>query len=235
MNACTWGDNSCDAGTSSFGMSGVNAHMVLSSPSSCSQSLHSCAALLWKRQCFWPAPKLHRLAHPAAPHPPGTFRCWACTQAIACSLDSLRSPQLEAPLLEHQQPTLLLAVVALTASQAIYLLRSCSCAVPACILIASGRRLMAPSMLRCLASLGSPALAFLQDHRVQGRVLAAGAAFLEAALGAAAMATEDSMAGLLGLGGCAFVGAMILPSVAHRYVPESERWTAASMLVCWLC
>ena len=66
---------------------------------------------------------------------------------------------------------------------------------------------------------------------MHGRVLAAGAAFLEAALSAAAMATEDSVAGLLGLGSCAFVGAMILPSAAHRYASEHVQWSASSVLL----
>ena len=68
---------------------------------------------------------------------------------------------------------------------------------------------------RCAASLGKPVLAFLRDHCVHGRALAAGTAFLEAALGATAMVAEHSSAELLGLARVAFVGALILPAMAQ--------------------
>ena len=51
---------------------------------------------------------------------------------------------------------------------------------------------------------------------MHGRVWAAGAALLEAAFATAAMATEDSASGLLGLGSIAFVGALLLPNLATR-------------------
>lgn len=50
------------AGTSSFGMSGVNAHALLACPSvACSQEVPVAAALLWEKQRFWPVPPQHRL------------------------------------------------------------------------------------------------------------------------------------------------------------------------------
>ena len=58
------------AGTSSFGMSGVNAHMLVGC------SLASAAAppapvLQWQHQRYWPGPMLHHLAHPSVMAAPG--------------------------------------------------------------------------------------------------------------------------------------------------------------------
>ena len=51
------------AGTSSFGMSGVNAHMLLGRPASAQAS--SRVNMHWEYQSFWPGPMLHHLLHPA--------------------------------------------------------------------------------------------------------------------------------------------------------------------------
>ena len=52
----------CTAGTSSFGMSGVNAHMLVSESDSTSP-IAAREALPWQLQRFWPGPMLHHLAH----------------------------------------------------------------------------------------------------------------------------------------------------------------------------
>lgn len=50
-------------GTSSFGMSGVNAHMLFGAAPSGDAA--TSPQLPWQRQRFWPGPMLHHLAHPA--------------------------------------------------------------------------------------------------------------------------------------------------------------------------
>jgi acyl transferase domain-containing protein len=52
------------AGTSSFGMSGVNAHMLFGAVSADAAPAAASPRLLWQRQRFWPGPMLHHLAHP---------------------------------------------------------------------------------------------------------------------------------------------------------------------------
>ena len=68
------------AGTSSFGMSGVNAHLLLGPADGWEASLASAAAspLSWQRQLCWPAPTPHsllQLAHSAAACGVATFTC----------------------------------------------------------------------------------------------------------------------------------------------------------------
>ena len=58
------GTGAC-VGTSSFGMSGVNAHMLLGKPSAALViSRVTQLDLHWEEQSFWPGPMLHHLAHP---------------------------------------------------------------------------------------------------------------------------------------------------------------------------
>jgi hypothetical protein len=63
------------AGTSSFGMSGVNAHAVLCLPPQAAGAMIATAAasvrLLWQQQYHWPAPAPHPLLHSAAVAPLG--------------------------------------------------------------------------------------------------------------------------------------------------------------------
>ena len=54
----------CTAGTSSFGMSGVNAHMLVTESGSASP-IAAREALPWQLQRFWPGAMLHHLAHMA--------------------------------------------------------------------------------------------------------------------------------------------------------------------------
>ena len=56
----------CCAGTSSFGMSGVNAHMLLGPRHITARSLGSGAGLQWRRGRYWPSPFPHRLGRPDA-------------------------------------------------------------------------------------------------------------------------------------------------------------------------
>ena len=62
------------AGTSSFGMSGVNAHLLLARPGGSASCAMEAAALPWKRQRFWAGPLLHCLVHPAPQQSRGSFR-----------------------------------------------------------------------------------------------------------------------------------------------------------------
>ncbi|BDA51455.1 probable oleandomycin polyketide synthase, modules 5 and 6 [Coccomyxa sp. Obi] len=70
------------AGTSSFGMSGVNAHMLFSAQDEVTESNLATLAnpelkpsLSWRPQRFWPGPMLCHLAHPvSADSPSGTLR-----------------------------------------------------------------------------------------------------------------------------------------------------------------
>ena len=53
-------------GTSSFGMSGVNAHMLLCT---CDPDPHAAAnvpALVWEPRRAWPGPFMHRFTNPVA-------------------------------------------------------------------------------------------------------------------------------------------------------------------------
>ncbi len=49
------------AGTSSFGMSGVNAHALLSPPAGAASAAEACTSLLWQPVRHWPIPQQHRL------------------------------------------------------------------------------------------------------------------------------------------------------------------------------
>ena len=90
---CTWFllQRNCgpSAGTSSFGMSGVNAHMLLGEPSQldsdCSSPLITASCLLpWKRLRLWPAPFLHHLVHPLF-NAAKTICRYAAAHSIGCS------------------------------------------------------------------------------------------------------------------------------------------------------
>lgn len=109
------------AGTSSFGMSGVNAHLLLTAQSRSAPTLQRSMPLPWQRQRFWPAPLLSAML---AAHLPSSVAEDHVTQLVA-------------------QP---------------------------------GSR---------------QGLAFLWDHRVQGRVLLPGTAMFELAAAAAAALTAD--------------------------------------------
>lgn len=63
----------CTAGTSSFGMSGVNAHLLLSEPIG-PMALPSKAALPWVHKRVWAGPFLHKLVHPSLQQPHGSLR-----------------------------------------------------------------------------------------------------------------------------------------------------------------
>lgn len=64
-NACHWHD----AGTSSFGLSGVNAHLLLSASPAAAPPPSGAPAMPWSAQRFWPAPPACALltAHLSAP------------------------------------------------------------------------------------------------------------------------------------------------------------------------
>ncbi len=52
-------------GTSSFGMSGINAHALLQACSRMPHAQADAAPMIWQPARAWPGPFLHRLAHPA--------------------------------------------------------------------------------------------------------------------------------------------------------------------------
>jgi len=54
------------AGTSSFGMSGVNAHMLLTTNHSLARALHAAVVLPWRRARYWPSPFVHSLCIPTS-------------------------------------------------------------------------------------------------------------------------------------------------------------------------
>ena len=54
------------AGTSSFGMSGVNAHMLLTAGRMPARTLHAALVLPWRRGRYWPAPFVHSLCTPTS-------------------------------------------------------------------------------------------------------------------------------------------------------------------------
>lgn len=62
------------AGTSSFGMSGVNAHAVVSSLAP-SGSATAGPSLAWQRAAYWPSPRPHPLLLFAAVQRPGAMGC----------------------------------------------------------------------------------------------------------------------------------------------------------------
>ena len=52
------------AGTSSFGMSGVNAHLLLAPSRTPAHSLSGGVGLQWRRGRYWPSPFPHRIGRP---------------------------------------------------------------------------------------------------------------------------------------------------------------------------
>lgn len=53
-------------GTSSFGMSGVNAHMLLAAAPDEATAPNQATPMSWRPQRFWPGPTLCHLAHPVS-------------------------------------------------------------------------------------------------------------------------------------------------------------------------
>jgi hypothetical protein len=73
------------AGTSSFGMSGVNAHMLLSPVAADAVAVAAGAAapLPWERQRYWPLPQQHRLLQLPRLAGPGAVRFAAAVSSTA--------------------------------------------------------------------------------------------------------------------------------------------------------
>lgn len=69
------------AGTSSFGMSGINAHAILRSRGTVEEGIKSC--LPWRRHRCWPRPQAHAL-----------LLSVTVTRGIACFACNLKTPRL---------------------------------------------------------------------------------------------------------------------------------------------
>ena len=71
------------AGTSSFGMSGVNAHMLLSPAAAAALAVAPAAPLPWELQRYWPVPQQHRLLQLPRLAGPGAVRFAAAVSSNA--------------------------------------------------------------------------------------------------------------------------------------------------------
>jgi acyl transferase domain-containing protein len=153
-------------GTSSFGLSGVNAHLLLTTATTAAPQPQQRASLPWQRQRFWPLPLLSAVLSAHLPSPDGGDR----TVRLAA------------------QPH------------------------------------------------NSQALAFLWDHRVQGRVLLPGTAMFElAAAAAAALSGDGSLpaAARPTLAALSIVSPKVLSALTGGgKVDSSQQAAAADVLLC---
>ena len=174
------------AGTSSFGMSGVNAHLLVSARGQSSAGLDVAGApLAWQRTRVWPAPFEHRFVQPVLHGPATTVRrasnlllpdvcychAWLMSRPPCVCATILRDSTLPETL--HSESFLRRRA------------RSTSCA---CIVKTMQRT---PHRFSAPLSQAAP-LAWLRDHCVTGRALMPATAFIEAATAAVAALRSET-------------------------------------------